>query len=719
MMKRKPTSSFQLTCILVSLAACWTILLYFRGSKASCSSTWLKRKTITFEDLQELIKTTPDSNAARRSTRYYSSGPHLAGTNLSQVLWTKNLWTSWGLESQIVSYDVYLNRPAGHSLTLLQRPEAIADRAEPKVLYEAKLAEDPLEEDPTSSDPLRIPTFHGYSASGNATAQYVYVIYGTYQDFKDLVNANVSLEGKIAIAKYDKTWRGMKVMRAEQLGMVAAVLYTDPGDDCFKESDGLEPYPNGYARQPSSVQRGSVLSINWQPGDPSTPGYPSLPGAPRVKPDGMFGLPKIPSLPISYEDAVPILKALNGHGPSASSFGEKWQTAGLQYKRVKYNIGPSPSEIVLRVNNNQAYEFTTTHNLLDYINGTQSEEVIVHSFSRAVELGWKPRRTLIFARWDSEEYSMTGSTEWVEQHLKWLKDSAVIYINSDPGATGPELFVRSAPLLDHVFLRTAHNVISPNQTIPGQTLGDLWTTGISTLGGGSDYSAFLDHAGVTSADLGFGPRKNAPTYHYHSNYDSITYMEKIIDPDYEYHTVLARMWGLVAAELVEKPVIPFNATHYAIKLVSYVEENKRLYTEKGLALGDGIFDCLNSAAGRFKKVATRFDQDVDVLSRSLSQPKTSWLQYFRFGQRSRLDLKLKVVNTKLRDLEKQFLYDKGLDGRPWFKHTVFAPGFWEGYKGVTLPGLRESITAGDEERIVRWISIVTAAFERASDLLEN
>lgn len=251
--------------LMVILASCFVVIFRLVPTfPVPIPRVWPERGSISFQELQHLIKTTPSSQAIRRSSTYYSSGPHLAGANLSQVLWTKALWASFGVTSQIFSYDVYLNRPAGHNLTLLRKTYhgKPTGKDEVKVLYAAKLAEDALKEDPASCDPRRIPTFHGYSASGDVTAQYVYVNYGTYQDFEDLISANVSLKGKIAIAKYDQVWRGMKVMRAEQLGMVAVILYSDPGGDYFQESDGYRPYPYGYARQPSSVQRGSVLSIS-------------------------------------------------------------------------------------------------------------------------------------------------------------------------------------------------------------------------------------------------------------------------------------------------------------------------------------------------------------------------------------------------------------------------------------------------------------------------
>ena len=341
--------------------------------------SWPKGNGLAYDDLQKILLDTPSEEKAREWSQYYTSGPHLAGKNFSQALWTKNKWEEFGIEAAINSYDVYINYPQGHRLTLLKND---------KVDYECSLEEDVLEEDSTSGLADRIPTFHGYSASGNVTARYVYVNYGTIQDFDDLVSANVSLKGNIALIKYSHIFRGLKVKRAEELGMVGAVIYSDPMDDGeITEKNGYKPYPDGPARNPSSVQRGSVqflsasclsrtpillIKIGISPGDPTTPGYPSLPGAPRTDPHRT--IPRIPSLPISYRDALPLLKALNGHGPPSSDFGKPW-TGGLD--GVEYNIGPSPSNITLNLVNEQEYVTNPIWNVIGVINGTIPDEVVV------------------------------------------------------------------------------------------------------------------------------------------------------------------------------------------------------------------------------------------------------------------------------------------------------------------------------------------------------
>ncbi len=283
-----------------------------------------------------------------------------------------------------MSYDVYINYPADHRLALLEKEDKGDDASAWKVTFEASLTEDVIDEDPTSGLDDRIPTFHGYSASGNVTAPVVYVNYGTYQDFEDLIKANISLAGKIAIARYGGIFRGLKVKRAQELGMIGVILFSDPGDDGdVTEEKGVAVYPDGPARHPSAVQRGSTQFLSVAPGDPTTPGYPSKPGVPRQPVDG--AIPSIPSIPISYADALPILKALNGHGPKATDFNQYWtRNTGLGYKGVRYNIGPTPDDVVVNLRNDQEYVTTPLWNVVGVINGTILDEVISKSPAQSI-----------------------------------------------------------------------------------------------------------------------------------------------------------------------------------------------------------------------------------------------------------------------------------------------------------------------------------------------
>jgi len=701
-------------------------------------------KSIPFHELQEILLNTPKAEKAQEWSRYYTSGPHLAGKNYSQAVWTQERWEEFGIKAEIVAYDTYINYPLGHRLALYERSNKTKslDVDAWKVKYEATLEEDVLEEDPTTGLENRVPTFHGYSASGNVTASYVYVNYGTYQDYEDLLKANISLVGKIALARYGGVFRGLKIKRAQDLGMIGTVLYSDPGDDGpATDENGVALYPDGPARNPSSVQRGSAQFLSVAPGDPTTPGYPSKPGVPRQNTTG--AIPDIPSLPISYVDALPILRALNGHGPSAKDFGKYWdKNLGLSYKGVEYNIGPSPDNLVLNLVNEQDYVITPLWDVIGIINGTLADEVIVignhrdawiaggagdpnsgsaalneviRSFGVAVSKGWKPLRTIVFASWDGEEYGLIGSTEWVEEYLPWLSQANVAYVNVDVGTTGTHFNAAASPLLNKLIYEVADLILSPNQTILGQTVGDLWDKKISTMGSGSDFTAFQDFAGIPSIDMGFGQDPNVPggppVYHYHSNYDSFYWMNTYGDPGFHYHVAIAKLWALFTAKLAETPVIPLNATDYAIAIQGYIaaveakldakiagtqseqeDVEARTRPTPSTAVGSPTnlkhsFKTLHKAATHLLEAAQAHDARAAQLAAEAGEDIPWWKWYSKL----KLYYHIRAVNSKYKLLDRQFLHAEGLDGRPWFKHVIFAPGVWTGYAGAVFPGLVEAM----------------------------
>ena len=483
-----------------------------------------------------------------------------------------------------------------------------------------------------------------------------------------------------------------------------------------------------------------LTEVAIAPGDPTTPGYPSKPGVPRVDPK--HATPSIPSVPISYKDALPLLKALNGHGPPASKFNEYWQGGGLAHKGVDYSIGPSPSDVVLNLVNEQEYVTTPLWNVIGIINGTIADEVIVlgnhrdawiaggagdpnsgsaalneviRSFGEALKAGWKPLRTVVFASWDGEEYGLIGSTEWVEEFLPWLSATTVAYLNVDVGARGPEFSSAASPLLNKAIYEATSLVKSPNQTIPGQTIRDLWSGQIRTMGSGSDFTAFQDFAGVPSVDLGFTTGPKSAVYHYHSNYDSFAWMDKFGDPGWHYHIAITKVWAVMAAALTETPVIGLNATDYSIGLENYMASvfsnasdfsNASETTDPFLSLVNAVVR-FHTAAGEFDAHAA----DVAAQAR-LGVP------WWRWWQKAKLYREIRVVNGKYKYLERQFLYAKGLDGRPWFKHVVFAPGIWTGYSGATFPGLVESLDNRDGEGLGRWMVIIRERIDAATGSLK-
>lgn len=716
----------------------------------------------TYRELQSILLATPSEEKAREWSSYYTSGPHLAGANYSQASWTRDRWREFGITAEIAAYDAYLNYPLDHRLVLYQK----TDGNSWTVKYEASLAEDVIKEDPTTTLENGIPTFHGYSASGNVTAPYVYVNYGTIADFEDLIRANVSLEGKIALARYGLIFRGLKVKRAQELGMVGVLIYTDPGDDgVITEENGVAEYPEGPARQPSSVQRGSNQFLSTSLGDPTTPGYSSKPGVPRQSVEN--SIPSIPSIPISYLDAIPLLTALNGHGLAAKDINKWWQrNLGLKRQGVNYNIGPSPPGLSLNLVNKQNYVITPIWDVIGIINGTISDEVIIlgnhrdawivggaadpnsgsaalneviRSFGVALSKGWKPHRTIIFASWDGEEYGLIGSTEWVEDHLPWLSASTIAYLNVDIGTSGAKFVAKASPLLNKILYEITSLVPSPNQTISGQTVADLWNGEIRTMGSGSDFTAFQDVAGIPSFDIGFkedtsrvGDKGNI-VYHYHSNYDSFHWMNTYGDPGFYYHTTMAKLWALLTAKLVEMPVIPLNATDYALALNSYLRQNEAkinqltsgLLSEKEIeaARTRPTSDVPSGSLSQLKLILNKTHLAVDQLELA-ARNHDAWAAYlakivkqdlpwWKWPAKLRLRYQIKKVNDKYKYFERTFLYGPGLDGRPSFKHVVFAPDIWTGYSGSVFPGLSESIDKKDWTNAERWVSIIKECIMRA------
>lgn len=428
-------------------------------------------------------------------------------------------------------------------------------------------------------------------------------------------------------------------------------------------------------------------------------------------------------MPISYLDALPILKALNGHGPNAAEFNKYWQGGGLGYKGVEYNIGPSPPGLVLNLVNEQDYVTTPMWNVIGIINGTLPDEVVVlgnhrdawiaggagdpnsgsaamnevvRSFGVALAKGWKPLRTIVLASWDGEEYGLLGSTEWVEEYIPWLSKAAIAYINVDVGTSGPSFKAAASPLLNKALYEATSLVQSPNQTVKGQTVRDVWNGYIATMGSGSDFTAFQDFAGIPSVNLGFEPSSESAIYQYHSNYDSFDWMDRFGDNDWHYHIAITKVWALLAVYLVESPIIQFNATDYADGLKKYLKsvEDKAKKSSR-IGIQDVLFSPLEKAIAHLRNVTLDFDAYAASLASSIND-EVPWWEWWK---KVKLYYEVRRVNVKYKYLERHFLYPTGLDGRIWFKHVVFAPGLWTGYAGATFPGLVESIDAGNKTNI--------------------
>ena len=506
-----------------------------------------------------------------------------------------------------------MNTPVHASITLKTDPP-----------FHAKLQEDIVKEDDSSIYRDSVPVFHGLSVSGDVTGKYVYAGYGRKSDFDLLQSKGVNFTNKIALVKYGGSFRGLKVKAAQEAGAIGCIIFTDPANDGdMTEANGHKPYPDGPARQPSSVQRGSTQFISAYPGDPTTPGKPAYENATRLEGGNQ---PSIPSIPISYTDAIPLLKALEGKGIPAKDLGDEW-SGGLGYYGVEYFVGPSDedlhfvNEVNTRVMPIWNVMATIPGHVTDEVivvgnhrdawvmgagdpnSGTASQMEVVKGLGKLLRMGWKPLRTIVLASWDAEEYGLIGSTEWCEDFGDWLGVNAAGYLNLDVSVAGSSPEMHASPSLAWLLRHAAQKIMtdadstrsiwdvasasaeaqaewiaSNPSSIEALEAGSDGSAGlrkgeikkIGALGSGSDFTPFLQRYGVASSDFGYKPGKKDPVYHYHSIYDSFFWMDNFGDPGFHRHVDVAKILGLMVLRMADSLVLPINTTQYALELEEYL-----------------------------------------------------------------------------------------------------------------------------------------------------
>ncbi|KAI9312728.1 hypothetical protein BX666DRAFT_1865566 [Dichotomocladium elegans] len=679
-----------------------------------------------------MIQILPSTDSIRNFFRTAASQPHLAGSHADKIQadWIQSKWDEFGIpNTTIETYYPWLNTPKYRRLAIIEGPA--------ELLYEAKLQEDPIPEDPSTIHPDETPTFHGYSADGNVTGPVVYVNYGRVTDFQFLAARGVNFTGTIALMRHGQTARGLKVRTAEEFGCIGAVLYSDPMEDgpynkVTEHGEPAEPYPKGPWRSSTSVERGTVQYTSLFPGDMLTPGYAATENATRLDPAEAYGMPRIPSLPISWSDALPLFMATEGLGVK----GEIDWLGGLC--QVNYYSGPS-SSLVNLVNLND-YQIKPVWNVIGRIEGSTdphraiilgthrdafgfggadaaSGTAVLIELSRVLglmlERGWQPRRTLILASWDGQGYGSIGSTEWVEDHKDWLDDEAVAYVNLDQAVTGPHFSAKASPLLSNLLYDVASELIDPKTSQP---LLDAWKEHrekslepesppvdvalIDALGGGSDYMAFYDHLGITSMSMRF----EGPYGVYHSIYDSIYWMEHFGDPTYEYHQLMVKLWGLVALRLTDSTILPFSPLAYATDLLTQVTN---LAEDQGCA----TLPDLSAAVNALYETTLAFDHKLKKLARKLDKHDLAILKHKK--KHKKLLKKLVRANERLGQFERAFVDPAGLPGREWFKHIVYAPSLLTGIDAEVFPTITEAINQGASPSFTREME------ERAANLVES
>ncbi|KAL1932560.1 hypothetical protein VTP01DRAFT_8238 [Rhizomucor pusillus] len=716
--------------IILVLAGLGGLIAYFiKGSDDG--QLWPGKDQILHAE--KLVLDLPDNENIRGYLKHYTSVAHLAGTesDRSQAEWTRDKFIEFGIaNTTIKTYYPLLNYPVKHRLAIVSGPEELR--------YEAELREDVVDEDETSKDPDNVPTFHGYSKNGTATGPVVYANYGRVEDFQYLVDQGVNLTGTIALMRYGGAFRGLKVRAAEKFGCAGALIYSDPIDDGPINKEGYpyvnpaKSYPEGPWRSPSSVQRGSVQYLSLTTGDPLTPGYAATKDAPRLDRDEVHGLAKIPSLPISWRDALPLLKATQGHGVR----GENDWAGGLE--EVDYYSGPSegdvnlvniidekitpiwdvigviegavdPDSVIVLGNHRDAW----VYGAVDPSSGSATLLELVRVFGELLKTGWRPARTILFASWDAEEYGLVGSTEWVEDNRDWLREKAVVYINVDVAVSGPHFQAAASPSLSNLIYEVTSSIQDPRT---GKTVYEAWSeftnrTGtpspkptVRNLGSGSDFVPFLDHLGIASISMEFEGDYGV----YHSNYDSFHWMEKFGDPDFYYHQTLTKIWGLMTLRLSDSVILPISPNDYAEALDGYVDELSAYSAQsKDFSLLKESIGKLSDAASHFEKRRARLDAKVQKFVDDNEKLP------------AKVARRVARTNKRLTYFERGFVDPEGIKDRTWFKHVVYAPGLWTGYDSQVFPAIVDALDSGDDDLVKHTEERASLSIDKARDWLST
>ena len=662
---------------------------------------------------EQKFQSIPKPDNLREYMRAITAEPHHAGSPNSKKVadYVLEKFTSWGLDAKIEQFEALMPFPTERVVELIGPDH-----------YVAKLQEPPVDEDPDSADAGQLPTFNAYSADGDVTADLVYVNYGIPEDYEQLAKLGIDVKGKIAIARYGRSWRGIKPKVAWEHGAVGCIIYSDPKDDGYYPGD---VFPTGAFRPEQGVQRGSVMDMPIYPGDPLTPGWASEAGGKKLSREESKTLLKIPVLPISYGDALPLLRSLRGPvapdawrgalpityhvGPGASKVHMKlafdWRQRPLYDVIARIPGSQYPDEWILHGNHHDAW----VNGASDPTSGNVALMEIARGLAELVKTGWKPKRTIVIASWDGEEWGLLGSTEWVEKHQEELAAKAVAYINSDgtgkgwlgmDGSHSLQAFVnevaRDVPdprgSGKSVLEAKREHELSQAKTDAAKAKLKTGDLAIDALGSGSDYTAFLDHLTIASLNLGFsGDGQSGGVYH--SVYDSFYWYTHFSDGDFKHTAGLSRVIGTALMRLADADILPFEFGSTATTLNGYVDEIQKLASDGSETLDlkplRKSIDGLRDAAAKYESALAKVRQSNVAADGSLGE-----------------------LNRTLYSSERAFHYEAGLPRRDWFKHLAYAPGFYTGYGVKTLPGIREALEQKQLEEARQFVPIVSAAVDK-------
>ncbi len=706
---------------------------------------------------EERLRAIPSPDNLRAYMQKLSAHPHHVGSpaDKDNAEWIAAKFKDFGLDTHIEQFDVLFPTPK----------ERVVELVEGGPKFVARLQEPALPQDPTSNQQVeQLPTYNAYSIDGDVTASLVYVNYGIPEDYEQLERMGISVQGKIVIARYYHSWRGIKPKVAAEHGAIGCLIYSDPHEDGFVRG---ETFPAGAFRPLDGVQRGSVADMPLYPGDPLTPGVGATKDAKRLKVEEAPTITKIPVLPISYADAQPLLAALTGRVAP-----EGWR-GGLG---ITYHVGPGPAKVHLKVKSNWDIkplydvigkiqgatfpdEWVIRGNHHDgWVNGAEdpiSGQVAMMEEARAlgelVKSGWKPKRTIIYCAWDGEEPGLLGSTEWAEQHYDELRAHGVAYINSDGNGRG-NLEVEGSHTLEKFSNEIAREISDPETKLTAWKRWQLHEIAnaktpelreeirkrsdlrIPALGSGSDYTAFLQHDGVAALNIGFGGEDDGGIYH--SIYDDFYWYTHFSDTDFVYGRALAQTGGTAVMRLADADLLPFEFGNFADTVQTYLKDLKTLsqkmqddIRERNKEIEEGVFKATNDPKRPLVPPSVEavpphlnfapFENAVDALTRSSSEYRKALEQANANGGAALASASLAEVNKMLIESERKLTNAEGLPNRPWFKHQLYAPGFYTGYGVKTVPAVREAIELKQWKLADEGIVVVSRVLQDEAALISS
>ena len=687
--------------------------------------------------------------------KHMSSKPHHVGSPWSKqnAEYAANKFKEWGFESAVETFEVLVPFPKVRKLSMV---------APNKV--ELKLYEPAVEGDKSSEMTKDVlPGYNAFSADGNVTGELVFVNYGLNEDYEELKRMGIDVKGKIVIAKYGRSFRGIKPKIAHENGAIGCIMYSDPKDDGYVVGD---VYPVGPYRNEYGIQRGSVLDMPARPGDALTPGYAATKDAERLSIDDAPTIMKIPVMPISYADALPLLKAIKG-----PVVPDSWK-GGLP---ITYHIGPGPAKVnlhlefdwslrtaynpvgrmigsvypdewIMRGNHHDGWG----HGASDPISGMVSLMEEARAIGELTKTGWRPKRTLIYAGWDAEEPGLLGSTEWVEHNLKDIKENMVVYINTDGtgagylsmgGSHSLEKFVNEVirDVKDPVHDVSLDSRLRSRMRVREFNVGaselneesERTDLRIYAMGAGSDYTAFLHHAGVPALNMAFGGESGGGAYH--SLYDTYEYYKRFSDGDFIYGTTLSKVNGRLVLRLSEADILPFRFVNMVENIGKFIEENKKLSqtVEQITKLRDKLLDNNDFTISRNpnktylqpERLGQVPEFDFKPLDDAFARLSSSAWKYeevlLKFKKGSLSAEKKSEINALLRKVDQAFTNSNGLPRREWFRNMLYAPGYYTGYGVKTLPGIREGLEERKWDEVRLYINEVAKALDRASNNINS